>query len=231
MNSNHAAVIHESASIAPTAVIDSPYRPLLDGRQVEPGRRTEISKDVYIGQFTTIGRGVRIGAGTLVEDYVQIQARAEIGERVVVAGRSWIGLDVAIGDDCVINKGHIGDSVRIGQHCRVAGDLIHRQLDPSRGWDDEGGEEPAPIVDDGAFVGWRALVVGGVKIGRGAYVCAGALVTRDVPAGWIASGKNQFTPPSRWRGRLGKSRFFQARFGPHDDWYGRDGLLRAGELG
>jgi acetyltransferase-like isoleucine patch superfamily enzyme len=231
LTSNGAAIIHESASIAPTAVIDSPYRPLLDGRRIQVDRRTEIGKDVYIGQFTAIGEGVRIGSGSLVEDYVEIQARAEIGERVVVAGRAWLGLDVTVGDDSVI-KGHIGDSVRIGQNCRVAGDLIHRQLDPSRGWDDAGGEEPAPFVDDGAFVGWRAVIVGGVNIGRGAYVCSGALVTRDVPPGWIASGKNQFTPPSRWRGRLGKSPFFKTRLGQSGDrWFSGEVLLRAGELG
>jgi UDP-3-O-[3-hydroxymyristoyl] glucosamine N-acyltransferase len=227
---NGLAIIHVSASIAATAVIDSPYRPLLDGRQVQVGRRTEISKDVWIGQFTAIGQGVRIGAGTLVEDYVQIQALSEIGERAVVAGRSWIGLGVTVGDDCVI-KGHIGDSVRIGQHCRVAGDLIHRQLDPSRGWDDEGVQEPAPNVGDGAFIGWRAVIVGDVHVGRGAYVCSGALVTKDVPDGYIASGKNHFTHPSRWRGRLGKSPFFQARFGLSDSVVSREALLRAGELG
>lgn len=223
MNNNGAAIIHQSASIASTAVIDSPYRPLLDGRQVKAGRRTEISKDVWIGQFTTIGQGVRIGAGSLVEDYVEIQARSEIGERVVVTGKAWIGLGVTVGDDCVI-KGHIGDSVRIGQHCRVAGDLIHSQLDPSRGWDDEGAEEPAPSVGDGAFIGWRAVIIGGVKVGRGAYVCSGALVTKDVPDGCIASGQNQFTQPSRWRGRLGKSPFFQARFGLSGDGFSGEAL-------
>jgi len=230
VNGNGTALIHDSASIARTAVIDSPYRPLLDGRQVQVGQPTEISKDVWIGHFTAIGQGVRIGAGSLIEDYVEIQALSEIGERVVVEGRSWIGLGVTVGDGCVI-KGHIGDSAHIGQNCRVAGDLIHRQLDPSRGWDDEGVEEPAPYVDDGVFIGWRAVIVGDVKVGRGAYVCSGALVTKDVPAGCIASGKNQFTHPSRWRGRLGQSPFFQARFGLSGGGFSREPLLRAGELG
>ena len=57
------------------------------------------------------------------------------------------------------------DAGRLG--CRIAGDLIHRQLDPPLGWDDPASEEPAPIVQDGALVGWRALVVGGVNIGPG----------------------------------------------------------------
>jgi bifunctional N-acetylglucosamine-1-phosphate-uridyltransferase/glucosamine-1-phosphate-acetyltransferase GlmU-like protein len=199
--------VDPTAQIASTAVIGSPFRPLLDGRQVHVERDTIIEAGVWIGQFVVVGHAVTIRRKSLIEDYVGIGAGTVLGERVVVASRSRIGLGVTVGNDSVI-KGHIGDSARIGTGCRVAGDLIHRQLDPSLNWDDPGSEEPAPIVEDGAFVGWRALVVGGVNIGAGAYVCAGALVTTDVPAGYIASGRNQMTHPSQWHGALGKSPFF-----------------------
>jgi acetyltransferase-like isoleucine patch superfamily enzyme len=206
MTESNPAYVDPSAYVAPTAVISSPFRPLLDGRRVRGGR-TVINANVWVGQFATIGEGTTIGANSLIEDYVSVLAGTVIGRRVVVAGRSWIGQGVTVGDDSVV-KGHIGDSASIGARCRVAGDLIHRQLDPSLPWDDPGSEEPAPSVEDGAFVGWRAVVIGGVNIGAGAYVCAGALVTKDVPAGCIASGRNRITPPSKWRGVLGKSRFF-----------------------
>src|SRR5213082_1635531 len=127
-----------------------------------------------------------------------VQPGAVIGARVLVASRSSVGIGAEVGDDSVI-KGHVGDHARIGARCRIAGDLIHRQLDPTIPWDDPAAEEPAPIVEDGAFVGWRALIVGGVNIGAGAYVCAGALITRDVPTGYIAWGRNQFTPPRSYR--------------------------------
>jgi len=148
------------------------------------------------------------GVNALVEDYVGIRAGTVIGARVVVASRSWVGIGVTGGDDSVI-KGHIGDSARVGASCRIAGDLIHRQLDPSFGWDDPGSEEPAPVVEDGAFVGWRALIIGGVNIGAGAYVCVGALVSVDVPAGYIARGRNEFMDPASWHGPLGKSPSFR----------------------
>jgi UDP-3-O-[3-hydroxymyristoyl] glucosamine N-acyltransferase len=204
----YAVTIDPTAQIAPTAVIGSPYRPLLDGRRVRVDRNTTIAAGVWIGQFGVIGQGVTVGRDSLIEDYVGIQAGSLIGERVVVASRSWVGIGVTVGDDSVI-KGHIGDDARIGTRCRIAGDLIHRQLDPSLPWDDEASEEPAPVVGDGAFVGWRAAVIGGVNIGEGSYVCAGALVTGDVPAGYIACGRNQIMPASQWRGALRKSPFFQ----------------------
>jgi UDP-3-O-[3-hydroxymyristoyl] glucosamine N-acyltransferase len=202
-----AATIDPTAHIAQTAVIGSQFRRLLDGRQVQVDRDTVIAARAWIGEFTVIGRGVRIGADALVEDYASIQANSEIGKRVVVASRAWVGLGVRVGDDSVI-KGHVGDSARIGTGCRIAGDLIHRQIDPSGGWDDPASEEPSPVVKDNAFVGWRAVIVGGINIGEGAYVCAGALVTRDVPAGYVACGRNEIMPPSEWPGALGKSPFF-----------------------
>jgi UDP-3-O-[3-hydroxymyristoyl] glucosamine N-acyltransferase len=205
---SYAVTIDPTAQIAPTAVIGSPFRPLLDGRRVQVDRDTVIAAGVWVGEFAVIGHGVAIGADSLVEDYVGIQAGTVIGERVVLGARTSIGLGVTVGEDSVI-KGHVGDSARIGARCRIAGDLIHRQLDPSLPWDDEASEEPSPIVEDGAFVGWRSIIVGGVNIGAGAYVCAGALVTKDVPAGYIARDRNQIMRPSEWSGTLGKSPFFR----------------------
>jgi acetyltransferase-like isoleucine patch superfamily enzyme len=201
------AAMFPAAYIAPTAIIGNPFRPLLDGREVRVDRETEIGAGVWIGHFATVGQGVRIGAGSMLEEFVVIQALSEIGSRVVVTSRSRICMGVTVGDDSVI-RGHIGDNSRVGAGCRIAGDLIHRQLDPSIPWDDPTVDEPAPQIGDGAFVGWRALIVGGVNIGEGAYICAGALITKDVPAWHVAHGRNQIEHPDNWPGTLGKSPFF-----------------------
>jgi UDP-3-O-[3-hydroxymyristoyl] glucosamine N-acyltransferase len=207
MNDTRICVLDPTAQIASTAVIGTPFRPLLDGRRITAERNTVIASSVWVGHFTVIGDGVTVGQNSLIEDYASIQARSTIGQRVVIASRSYIGIGASIGDDSVI-KGHVGDASHVGAGCRIAGDLIHRQLDPTRGWDDEESEEPAPNVEDGAFVGWRAMVIGGVNIGTSAYICAGAIITRDVPAGHIASGRNRIIHHRNWRGPLAKSPFF-----------------------
>lgn len=209
MTTSHPAGVDPTARIASTAIIGNPSRPLLDGREVETEGHTVIGPDVSIGHFSTIGPGVRIGARSVVEDYVSIQANAILGTGVLVASKAWLGIGASVGDNSII-KGHVGDNVRVGTGCRIMGELIHRQLDPSIPWDDPV-DEASPVVKDGAFVGWRAVVIGGVNIGAGAYVCAGALVTRDVPAGYIACGRNDIMAPSAWPGALGKSPFFDAR--------------------
>jgi UDP-3-O-[3-hydroxymyristoyl] glucosamine N-acyltransferase len=200
--------IDPTAQIAPTAVIDNPFRPLLDGRQITIASVTSIGPGVWIGQYATIGRGTNIGANSILEDYVHVEPECVLGSRVLVTSRAHLGIGVTIGDDTVV-KGHIDDHTQVGSRCRIAGDLIHRQLDPSIPWDDPAAEEPAAIVGDGAFVGWRSVIVGGVNIGDGAYICAGAMVTKDVPAGHIAYGRNQVVHPDEWPGGLAKSPFFQ----------------------
>lgn len=51
-----------------------------------------------------------------------------------------------------------------------------------------------PEIEDGAYIGAGAKVLGGVRIGRGATVGANAVVTRDVPAGAVVVGANRILP-------------------------------------
>lgn len=51
-----------------------------------------------------------------------------------------------------------------------------------------GTAEGAPVVGDDVFIGPNAVLVGNIRVGNGAYVYAGAVVTRDVPDGMGAAG-------------------------------------------
>ncbi|MFA7329565.1 MAG: acyltransferase [Candidatus Delongbacteria bacterium] len=44
------------------------------------------------------------------------------------------------------------------------------------------------VIERDVFVGTRAIIMPGVRVGRGSVVAAGALVTRDVPAGHVVGG-------------------------------------------
>jgi acetyltransferase-like isoleucine patch superfamily enzyme len=45
-----------------------------------------------------------------------------------------------------------------------------------------------PVLQEGSVIGARSVILPGVQIGKGAFVAAGAVVTRDVPAGKMAVG-------------------------------------------
>jgi acetyltransferase-like isoleucine patch superfamily enzyme len=44
------------------------------------------------------------------------------------------------------------------------------------------------VIEDDAWIGAGATILPGVRIGRGAVVATGSVVTRDVPAATIVAG-------------------------------------------
>jgi serine O-acetyltransferase len=48
--------------------------------------------------------------------------------------------------------------------------------------------QKAPVIEDDVVVSAGAIILGGVTIGRGAHIGAGAVVIKDVPAGMVAVG-------------------------------------------
>lgn len=207
MTAMHDVVADLTATIAKTALVGCASRPLLDGRENEVSEKTEIGSGVWIGDFCVIGQGAVIGAHSIIQEYSCIEERARIGEHVLIRHRSNVGAKVEIGNNCII-RGHIGERTVIGNNCRVFGQLIHQQQDPTKGWDDPDSEESSAVVQDGAFIGWNAVVIGPVVIAERSYVAAGALVTRSVPSNHIAYGCNQIKPYAEWPGALSESPFF-----------------------
>jgi len=83
---------------------------------------------------------------------------------------------ITIGNHCLMGR---GASFFAGGHTFDRSDLLIVEQPLS----------PAPIVvGDDVYFGLNSIVLGGVMIGRGAVVGAGAVVTTDVPAGAIVAG-------------------------------------------
>ncbi len=81
---------------------------------------------------------------------------------------------ITIGDGC-----DVGPGVEFVTGSHLIGDGQRRA----------GAGTAAPIVlEPGCWIGARALILGGVTIGSGAVVAAGAVVTRDVPRDTLVAG-------------------------------------------
>jgi acetyltransferase-like isoleucine patch superfamily enzyme len=95
-----------------------------------------------------------------------------------------IGDFTTIGDRTEI---HVAQRVAIGKRVRIAWDVIIMD----RNYHGLGGESEriAPVViEDDAWIGCRAILLPGVRVGRGAMVGAGAVVTRDVAPRNVVGG-------------------------------------------
>lgn len=115
--------------------------------------------------------GAEIGSGVITRPGLRVR----FPWKLVVGDRSWLGEDVwlhnqerlVIGSDVVISQGTF---VTTGTHAfRTDMALLTRPI----------------RVEDGAWVTSRAMVLGGVTIGRNALVLPNTVVRRDVPEGVI----------------------------------------------
>ena len=118
------------------------------------------------------------------------------GERNEIDSRVYIGdgSDVSIGSRCQINRGcrlnrvSIGDYVMLGPEVFVIGQL-HKTDDVVVPMVDQGEYTKEPTsIDDDVWVGARAVIMPGVRVGKGSIVGAGAVVTRDVDPYTIVGG-------------------------------------------
>lgn len=103
---------------------------------------------------------------------------------------------VKIGDDCgftgvtlvAMERIEIGRNVQVGANCIIADTDFHPLTAAARERDFLAGAHAPIYIEDDVFIGTQAIILKGVRIGRGAVIGAGSVVTRDVPAGAIAAG-------------------------------------------
>lgn len=158
--------------------------------------------DWTIGRLTTgalYRRAFRsIGPGTVIvrPRILRGVERISLGAGVSVYAGVWLQTEgpdstITIGDDTYLGHDvhvHSIDPVAIGRRCVIADGVLVASSDHGR--QDRAtvrGTGPITIGDD-VFLGQRAIVLGGVRIGAGATVAAGSVVTADVPAGGIVAG-------------------------------------------
>lgn len=114
-----------------------------------------------------------------------------LGERVI------IGNNVSIGAHSPVT---LGDDVRISRDVMIE----------TAGLDFSNKSPPYPhlsrpiCIERGVWIGARAIILGGVRIGEYAIVAAGSVVTRSVPAGQIVAGCRQ-SPSAKIRDPLAVS--------------------------
>ena len=173
---------------------------------VEIAEDVVLESGVTLGGATRIGRDSRIRTGSQVHDTV-------IGERCVVWASvlesSVVDSDVTIGPFAHVRGGaHIGEGVQLGNFAEVKNSRVGRgtkshhfsylgdadvgeRVNIGAGTitaNFDGVRKHRTRIGDAAFIGSDTILRAPVEVGEGAITGAGAVVTRDVPAGTIAVG-------------------------------------------
>jgi acetyltransferase-like isoleucine patch superfamily enzyme len=152
-------------------------------------------------------RPLELGAGTIVSTGAVVFAGTTIGERVVVGDQACVRERCAIGDHVVIGRGSlvendtsVGALTKIQAHAYItAYSLLEENVfiapcvittnDNFMGRTEKRHElVRGPTIRRGARVGGGAVLLPGIEVGEEAFVGAGAIVLRDVPARAVVVG-------------------------------------------
>lgn len=149
-----------------------------------PDRRfLKIAEDVKLGTGVRLAEfvnlyGCEIGDETKLGTFVEVQKNARVGRRCKISSHTFVCEGVTIEDNVFIGHGvtFINDS-----YPRATSESGELQTEAD--WKVE-----TTLVKRGASVGSGATILSKVVIGERAIVGAGAVVTKDVPAGAIVAG-------------------------------------------
>jgi acetyltransferase-like isoleucine patch superfamily enzyme len=156
------------------------------------------------------GDGVTIDGGVRLDSHTSL-------EKAVAIGRNSSLFGVQVGRHSYFGEGVLAINAAIGSFCSIAPRvIIGGGTHPTRDWVStsplfyspraQGDFATAPDFDENpetqighdVWMGYGAIVLPGVKVGTGAIVAAGAVVSRDVPPYDIVAGVPARTTRSRF---------------------------------
>ena len=138
-----------------------------------------LGKESRVGPFAHLRPGTRLGPKVKVGNFVEIK-KADLGAGSKASHLSYLG-DASIGKDVNVGAGTIT--------CNY-----------------DGWNKFRTVLKDGVFIGSDTQLVAPVTVGKGAFVGAGATITRDVPAGALAISRARQQTVKGWATRKRKER-------------------------
>ena len=142
-----------------------------------------VHESAYVDEGAVVGANTRIWHFCHVNAGAAIGARCSLGQNVVVMPKVRIGNNVKIQNNVSVYEGvELEDDVFCGPSM-VFTNVVNPRSHVSRK-----SEYKRTLVRRGASIGANATIVCGVTLGEYAFVGAGAVVTRDVPAYALMAG-------------------------------------------
>jgi UDP-2-acetamido-3-amino-2,3-dideoxy-glucuronate N-acetyltransferase len=142
-----------------------------------------------ISSHAVVFAGSELGAGTIVGDAALVRERCTIGPECVVGARATVENDSVLGARCKLQAhayvtaySTLEDDVFIAPCVVTTNDNFMGRTEQRKAL------VRGPLIRRGARIGGGAVILPGIEIGEEAFVGAGAVVTRDVPARTLVVG-------------------------------------------
>ncbi len=161
-----------------------------------------------------VDEGAQIGEGSRVWHFVHVCGGAKIGKGVSLGQNVFVGNKVSIGDQCKIqNNVSVYDNVTLEEGVFCGPSMVFTNVYNPRSLIERKNEYRNTLVQKGATLGANCTIVCGVTIGEYAFVGAGAVINKDVPAyalmvgvpakqiGWMSEFGEQLNLPVQGQGQ------------------------------
>jgi acetyltransferase-like isoleucine patch superfamily enzyme len=196
------AEIHPTATVYPGTILGDDVRVL---------ENAVVGKQPALGPKSTAKRDplppARIGDGTVVSTGAIVFAGSTVGAGCILGDQSCVRERVTIGDDVIVGRGSLVENdTSIGRGTRIQAEAyvtaystleedvfiapcVVTTNDNFMGRTERRKElMKGPTIRRGARVGGGAILCPGIEVGEEAFVGAGAVVTKDVPARKLVVG-------------------------------------------
>jgi len=138
---------------------------------------------IQIHPTAIVDEGAQIGDGSRVWHFVHVCSGAQIGNGVSLGQNVFIGNKVTIGDNCKIqNNVSVYDNVHLEEGVFCGPSMVFTNVYNPRSLIERKDEYKDTFVKRGATLGANCTIVCGVTVGEFAFVGAGAVINKDVPA-------------------------------------------------
>ncbi len=136
-----------------------------------------------------IDAGATLGEGTRIWHFCHIMPGAVIGRRCSFGQGCYVGNRVRVGDNVrVQNNVSLYDGVTLDDDVFVGPSAVFTNVVNPRAAFPRKDEYRDTRVGRGASIGANATIVCGHDVGEGAFIAAGAVVTKNVPAFALVGG-------------------------------------------
>lgn len=162
-----------------------------------------------------IDEGAQIGDGSRIWHFVHVCGGARIGKSVSLGQNVFVGNKVVIGDYCKVqNNVSVYDNVTLEEGVFCGPSMVFTNVYNPRSLIERKSQYRDTLVQQGATLGANCTIVCGVTIGAFAFVGAGAVVNKDVPAyalmvgvparqiGWMSEFGEQLELPISGEGQV-----------------------------
>jgi UDP-2-acetamido-3-amino-2,3-dideoxy-glucuronate N-acetyltransferase len=149
----------------------------------------ELGEGTIVSTGAVVFAGTRIGAGSIVGDQSCVRERCDLGAEVVVGRGSLVENDTTIGARTKIQAHAYVTAYSTLEEDVFIAPCVATTNDNFMGRTERRHElRRGPTIRRGARIGGAAVLLPGIEVGEEAFVGAGAVVTKDVPARAVVVG-------------------------------------------